>query len=81
MFYGGIVMSFPERLRLVRKSKNLTQKQICDAIGMSEPAYQRYEYGDREPAYKYLIALANFFDVSIDYLAGRTDNPNSHKIK
>ena len=38
-------------------------------------AIQRYEYGERKPAYDVLIALADFFDVSIDYLVGRTDNP------
>lgn len=38
-------------------------------------AYQRYEYGTREPAYQKLIALADFFDVSLDYLTGRSDDP------
>lgn len=42
-------MSFSNRLISLRKSRNITQKQICNAIGMSEPAYQRYEYGQRYP--------------------------------
>ena len=41
-------------------------------------AYQRYEYGPREPAYQKLIALADFFGVSIDYLVGRSDDPQRH---
>lgn len=71
-------MSFSNRLISLRKSRNITQKQVCNAIGMSEPAYQRYEYGQREPAYQKLIALADYFDVSIDYLVGRSDDPTRH---
>lgn len=68
-------MSFSDRLIFLRKSRNLTQKQVYDAVGMSAIGYQRYEYGDREPAYQNLIALADFFDVSLDYLVGRSDDP------
>ena len=74
----GIVMSFPERLKELRSSKNLTQKQVYEAIGMSAIGYQRYEYGEREPAYQKLIALADYFDVSLDYLVGRSDDPTRH---
>ena len=42
---------------------------------MSPLGYQRYEYGTREPAYQKLLALADFFNVSLDYLVGRTNNP------
>lgn len=72
-------MSFSERLKELRLAKNLTQKQVYEAVGMSAIGYQRYEYGDREPAYQKLIALADYFDVSIDYLVGRTDNPEINK--
>lgn len=68
-------MSFSERLISLRKSRNLTQKQVYEAVGMSMLGYQRYEYGQREPAYKNLIALADYFDVSLDYLVGRSDDP------
>lgn len=71
-------MSFSNRLISLRKSRNITQKQVCNAIGMSEPAYQRYEYGQREPAYQKLIALADYFNVSLDYLVGRSDDPTRH---
>jgi len=63
-------MSFSDRLKELRKSRNLTQKQVYEAVGMSAIGYQRYEYGDREPAYQNLLALARFFNVSIDYLVG-----------
>ena len=68
-------MSFPERLHEIRTSKGFTQKQVYEGVGMSPLGYQRYEYGTREPAYQKLLALADFFDVSIDYLVGRTNNP------
>ena len=45
-------MSFAERLKELRTSKGLTQKQVYEAVCMSAIGYQRYEYGDREPAYQ-----------------------------
>ncbi len=68
-------MSFSERLVELRKNHSLTQKQVYEGVGMSPLGYQRYEYGQREPAYKQLISLADFFNVSLDYLVGRSDNP------
>ena len=68
-------MTFPERLIELRKGRNLTQKQVYENVGLSSLGYQRYEYGTREPAFQKLLALADFFNVSIDYLVGRTDNP------
>ena len=72
-------MDFPTRLKTLRKERNLTQKQIYEAVNMSPLGYQRYEYGEREPAYSKLLALADYFNVSMDYLAGRTDNPEINK--
>lgn len=69
-------MSFPNRLKELRESRNLTQKQVADGINMAPMAYQKYEYGTREPAYQKLIALADYFGVSLDYLTGRTDCPD-----
>lgn len=71
-------MTFSERLIYLRKEKKLTQKQVYDAVGMSAIGYQRYEYGEREPAYQKLLALADFFNVSLDYLVGRSDDPERH---
>ncbi len=68
-------MTFSERLKELRVSRNLTQKQVYTSVGMSALGYQRYEYGEREPAFKQLLALADFFDVSLDYLCGRSDRP------
>ena len=71
-------MSFSERLILLRTSRHLTQKQVYESVGMSAIGYQRYEYGTREPAFRQLIALADYFDVSLDYLVGRSDDPTRH---
>lgn len=64
-----------DRLQQLKKSKNVLQKDISKAVGLSLRAYQRYEYGERQPTTNVLIALADYFDVSLDYLVGRTDNP------
>lgn len=68
-----------ERLKMLRIQIGLTQKEIATAIGVTPVSLQRFEYGTVRPSIDTLVALANFFDVSIDYLVGRTDNPNSHK--
>ena len=76
--FGGIAMSFSKRLVELRKSRGVTQKQLAQAVDMSELGIQRYEYGTREPAFNKLIALADFFNVSLDYLVGRSDDPSRH---
>jgi transcriptional regulator with XRE-family HTH domain len=73
--FGGFIMNFSASLTALRKSRCLSQKQVAEAVGMTLSAYQRYEYGQREPAFGKLIALADFFDVSLDELAGRKDKP------
>lgn len=71
-------MNFKDRLIELRKSRGLTQKQVYESVGMSMLGYQRYEYGERAPSFSCLIALADFFDVSLDYLVGRSDDPARH---
>ena len=66
---------FQERLRLLRQKRGVSQRQVAEGLGITEVGYQNYEVGRREPAYKQLIAIAENFDVSLDYLVGRTDNP------
>jgi len=67
--------AFSVRLRELRASKNVTQKQIAESIGLSERAYQYYELAEREPTVGTINKLADFFEVSTDYLLGRTNNP------
>lgn len=65
-----------KRLIELRKQKNKTQEDIAKVIGVTRPAYTAYERGLRTPDYDILVTLADYFDVSVDYLLGRTDNPN-----
>lgn len=67
------------RLRLYRKADGKTQKEMAGILNISERAYQHYELNDREPPVSNLIIIADYFDISLDYLTGRTDNPDSHK--
>ena len=68
-------MNFGERLKQLRVVKNLTQKQLAIETETSERGIQNYEMGIRKPAFDVLIALADYFDVSLDYLVGRSDEP------
>lgn len=70
---------FNERLKASRKSANKTQKEAASHLGIAERAYQNYEYGLREPNLEMLNKLAEYFNVSIDYLMGRTNNPVVNK--
>jgi transcriptional regulator with XRE-family HTH domain len=66
---------FAERLKKCRQTKGLTQKQAAAYFGVAERHWQNYESGDRKPTFDGLIALADYFDVSLDYLVGRSDDP------
>ena len=69
---------FGAHLKNLRKSRNITQKQLASGIGASERGIQQYELGERKPTYNMLIALADYFDVSLDYLVGHSDDPTRH---
>ena len=62
--------NFSERLRELRKANNLGQKEVGAWIGVSDSSIRKYESGDRTPTPDALKTLANFFDVSVDYLLG-----------
>ena len=72
------MIDFAIQLKTIRKRKGVTQKQLAAAIGASERGIQQYELGERKPAFDVLIALADYFDVSLDYLCGRSDDPARH---
>ena len=71
-------MNLNEALKRCRKLRKVTQKQAAVAADVSESMYQFYEYGRNEPTASVLIALADYFDVSLDYLVGRSDDPARH---
>ena len=62
-----------ENLKKMRKEQGLTQEAVANGAGLVLRSYRRYEMGEREPVASTLILLADFYDVSIDYLVGRTD--------
>ena len=76
--YGCFMSNLSVHLKKVRLEHNYTQRQVADGIGIAEQAYQRYEYGRTVPSALVLIALADFFNVSLDYLVGRSDDPTRH---
>lgn len=67
------------RLKKLRKIKNISQLKLAMDLGMNQNSISRYETGERQADYETLIAFADYFNVSIDYLLGRTDNPNLNK--
>ncbi len=63
------------RLKELRKQRNITQLKLAMDLGLNQNTISRYETGDHEADYKTLILIADYFDVSIDYLLERTDKP------
>lgn len=67
------------RLKELRESRKISQLKLAMDLGMNQNSISRYENGVREADYKTLIIFADYFDVSIDYLLERTDNPKMNK--
>ncbi len=66
-------MAFEERLKSLRLQKGLTQQSAAVALGITARQYQRFECGEQRPGYDNLIHIADLFDVSLDWLTGRTE--------
>ena len=66
---------FSERLTMLRKERGLSQSAVASGVKAAPRAYQNYEYGTAEPRLSTLIRIADFYGVSLDYLAGRSDVP------
>ncbi len=64
------------RLKELRKSRGISQVKLAMDLNMNQNSISRYENGVREADYKTLIAFADYFHVSVDYLLGRTDDPS-----
>ena len=65
-----------KRLKELRKTKKILQKDIAEFLTVPLRTYQSYEYGEAEPNLDNVTKLADYFDVSADYLLGRSDNPD-----
>ncbi|MEK4936713.1 transcriptional regulator [Bacillus pseudomycoides] len=71
---------FGNQLHFLRKQRKLRQEDMAKHLGIARTTYAMYEQGNREPDYDTLQKLADFFDVSLDYLLGRTNKINSKKV-
>lgn len=65
-----------QRIRDLREDKDLTQMQLSEMLHMSQKGYSKYETGEADIPTQVLIKLADFYDTSVDYLLGRTDDPD-----
>ena len=71
---GGFV-----RLKELRKKKGISQLRLATDLNTTQNTISRYETGEREPGIDELIKIADYFNVSVDYLLERTNNPNMQK--
>lgn len=67
------------RLSYLRKQKGISQLKLAMDLSLNQNSISRYETGEREADYALLIKFADYFDVSIDYLLERTDNPEMNR--
>ena len=67
------------RLKELRTSRKISQVQLAMDLNLTQNSISRYENGEREADYDTLVAIADYFNVSVDYLLGRTDNPKIAK--
>ena len=64
-----------DRIRALREDNDLTQQKIANVLLCDQSLYSKYERGEREIPLALLIKLADYYNTSLDYLVGRTDNP------
>ena len=67
------------RIRDLREDRYMTQAQMGRILACSQRVYSNYERGDLDIPTAVLIRLADYYDVSVDYLLGRTDNPRTNR--
>lgn len=67
-----------KRIRDLREDHDIKQQDIADYLKCTQVCYSHYENGKRDIPTDVLIKLANYYNVSIDYLLGRTDNPETN---
>ena len=70
---------FSERLSALRKEKNISLKELGCILGVTDGSVRLLEKSKRSPSFEILCALADYFEVSIDYLTGRTDKPEINR--
>ncbi len=71
-------MYYP-RLKDLREDRDLVQKEVASFLGIDQRVYSNYELGKRDMPTRFIIALADFYGTSTDYILGRTNNPNINR--
>lgn len=66
-------MKFKDRLRELRIEKNISQQQLGNVVNVSKMAVSHWESGHSEPSIEQLIVISDYFEVTVDYLTGKTD--------
>ena len=74
------MINFSERLRSLRTAKGLSQLEFAKQVKLSKSAVNMYERGEREPSFDVLEVIADYFNVDLDYLLGKTDCENRNRI-
>ena len=72
---GEVIMVTYQRIRDLREDRDLTQKQMADVLHCSQQVYSNYELGQRDIPTQMLIKIARYYNVSVDYILGISDNP------
>ncbi|MBR5949443.1 MAG: helix-turn-helix transcriptional regulator [Clostridia bacterium] len=67
------------RIRDLREDNDLTQQQVAEMLMCDQSLYSKYERGEREMPLRLLVLLAEYYDVSLDYLVCRTDEPKMNR--
>lgn len=67
------------RLKDIRKAKGISQLKLAMDLNTNQNTISRYETGEREPGIVELIKIADYFNISVDFLLERTDNPEINK--
>ena len=68
-----------QRIKDLRTDADMSQKQLSEILHISQRSYSHYETGSRNIPVEMLIRLANYYDISVDYLVGRTDKKEMNK--
>lgn len=79
MFFFFYFDTFSDRLKELRTSKGLTMEQLGKELDSTKGTISNYENGNKKPSLDMLIKIADYFNVSIDYLVGRSNDPLLHQ--
>ena len=77
--FGGDMANFSERIKELRRKQGMTQAALAEIIDVRQDSICIYEKGKNYPEVRRLLILADYFGVSLDYLMGRTDNPEINR--